>query len=79
MDMQFHWLRDRKTLQQFIFHWRAGKLNLGDSWTKQHPASHHKNVRVEYITPTRVLDELNSRKAQMEKRECANKVFETTQ
>ena len=42
MDMRFHWLRDRETLQQFIFHWRAGKLNLGDYWTKQHPASHHK-------------------------------------
>ena len=29
MDMQFHWLRDRETLKQFVFHWRAGKLNIG--------------------------------------------------
>lgn len=79
MDMLFHWLRDQETLKQFIFPLESGKLNLGDYWTKQHPASHHKNVRTEYITPTRILDELNSRKAQMESRESANKVFVTTQ
>ena len=30
MDMQFHWLRDRKTLQQFRIYWRPGKQNLAN-------------------------------------------------
>ena len=58
MDMRFYWLRDRQTLEQFRFFWRAGKLNLADYWTKHHLALHHKNVRNKFLTKKRVLDEL---------------------
>jgi hypothetical protein len=61
MDMRFYWLRDRQTLEQFRFFWRAGKLNLADYWTKHHPAMHHKQVRPEFLTEKSVLDELKQR------------------
>ena len=61
MDMRFYWLRDRQTLEQFRFFWRAGKLNLADYWTKHHLAMHHKQVRPEFLTEKRVLDELKQR------------------
>ena len=63
MDMRFHWLRDRETLRQFRFYWRSGKLNLADYFTKHHPASHHRAVRSEYLTPQRVLEELRAKAA----------------
>ena len=61
MDMRFYWLRDRETREQFRFFWRAGKLNLADYWTKHHAALHHKNVRNEFLTQKKVLDELRQR------------------
>ena len=61
MDMRFYWLRDRQTLEQFRFFWRAGKLNLADYWTKHHPALHHKGIRNRFLTEKRVLDELKQR------------------
>ena len=51
----------RKALQQFRFFWRAGKLNLADYWTKHHPAMHHKNMRNEFLTQKKILDELRQR------------------
>ncbi len=56
MDMRFHWLRDRETLQQFRFYWRPGQTNLADYWTKHHPAAHHRNMRPEFLTPKATLD-----------------------
>jgi hypothetical protein len=44
MDMQFHWLRNRKTQCQFRIYWRPGKTNLADYFTKHHPPAHHVNV-----------------------------------
>ena len=61
MDMRFYWLRDRETQEQFRFFWRAGKLNLADYWTKHHPAMHHKNMRNEFLTEQKILDELRQR------------------
>ena len=58
MDMRFHWLRDRECQEQFRIHWRPGKLNYADYWTKHHPAKHHKNARREFITPHTVLEML---------------------
>ena len=55
MDMRFHWLRDRKNQKQFRFYWRPGPTNKGDYYTKHHPASHHRNVRPEILTPYKVL------------------------
>ena len=63
MDMRFHWLRDRDTLRQLRFYWRAGTLNLADYFTKHHSAAHHKSVRGEFLTPQRVLDEARQRYA----------------
>ena len=66
MDMRFHWLRDRESQQQFRYYWRPGPTNLGDYHTKHHPGSHHQNVRPEFITPRRVLEDLK-RKQQIGK------------
>jgi hypothetical protein len=56
--MQFHWLRDSECQEQFRIHWRPGKLNYADYWTKHHPAKHHQNIRREFITPLIVLEML---------------------
>ena len=61
MDMRFHWLRCRAAQKQFRYYWRPGTLNLGDYVTKHHPGSHHKNMRPEFLTPQRTLDELRRR------------------
>ena len=61
MDMQFYWLCDRETKEQFRFFWRAGKLNLADYWTKHYPAMHHENARDKFLTQKKVLDELRLR------------------
>ena len=58
MDMRFHWLRDRQLQQQLRIYWRSGKLNLADYFTKHHPAAHHRNMRKEFLTPQRVLQDL---------------------
>jgi hypothetical protein len=52
MDMRFHWLRDRECQQQFKIYWRPGKLNYADYWTKHHSATHHQNMRKEFLTPS---------------------------
>jgi hypothetical protein len=58
MDMRYHWLRDRESQKQFRYFWRPGTTNLTNYWTKQHPASHHKNVRPEFLTPVAKILEL---------------------
>ena len=59
--MRFYWLRDRDAQKQFRYYWRPGTTNLGDYHTKHHPGSHHKNVRPEFVTPRRVLEDLKRR------------------
>ena len=34
LDMQYHWLRNRVYLQEFIVIWRKGMYNLADFFTK---------------------------------------------
>ena len=46
---RFHWLRDREAQGQFWIHWRPGKTNLADYFTKHHPPSHHQRVRSRYL------------------------------
>ena len=58
MDMRFHWLRDRECQNQFRIYWRPGKLNYADYWTKHHAATHHKNVRKEFLTPHIIVEML---------------------
>jgi hypothetical protein len=57
MDMRFHWLRDREAQGQFRIHWRPGKTNLADYFTKHHPPAHHVNVRTEFLTKVKDLAE----------------------
>jgi hypothetical protein len=57
MDMRFHWLRDREAQGQFQIHWRPGKTNLADYFTKYHPPAHHVNVRTEFLTKVKDLAE----------------------
>ncbi len=45
MDMKYHWLRCRISQKQFRHYWAAGKLNLGDYFTKHHSAIHHQATR----------------------------------
>ena len=58
MDMRFHWLRDREAQEQFRIHWRPGKSNYADYWTKHHPAKHHRTIRREFLTPYTVIEML---------------------
>ena len=73
MDMRFYWLQDRETLKQFRIYWRPGKQNMADYWTKHHPASHHKNIRPEILTPVDALMELRN-KIERQKDEFALKL-----
>ena len=57
MDMRFHWLRDREAQGQFRIHWRRGKTNLADYFTKHHPPAHHVNVRADFLTKVKDLAE----------------------
>ncbi len=57
MDMRFHWLRDREAQGQFRIHWRLGKTNLADYFTKHHSPTHHVNVRAEFLTRVKDLEE----------------------
>ena len=58
MDMRFHWLRCRANQRQFRTYWHAGPTKKVDYVTKHHAASHHKNVRADYLTPNNRLEQL---------------------
>jgi hypothetical protein len=49
MDMQFNWLQDQECQQRFHY---------ADYWTKHHPATHHQNMRKEFLTPHIILEML---------------------
>ena len=53
--MRFHWLHDCKAQGQFCIHWRPGKMNLADYFTKHHPPLHHVNVRSEFLSEIKDL------------------------
>ncbi len=55
MDMQFHWLSNRKSQDQFKIYWQPRKTNLADYFTKHHPPNHHTNVRAEFLTKVQYL------------------------
>jgi hypothetical protein len=57
IDMQYHWLRDRVQLKEFIVLWRKGMYNLADFFTKplsvkDHQSVMHLLVRVPSTSPT---------------------------
>jgi len=61
MDKNFHWLRDRAAQNQFRYYWRPGPTNLGDYHTKHHPGKYHQNMRGEFLSAPRVLEDLRRR------------------
>jgi hypothetical protein len=44
IDMQFHWLRDRVQMQEFVVIWRKGVYNLADFFTKPLSVKDHQSV-----------------------------------
>jgi hypothetical protein len=58
MDMRFYWLRCQEAQNQFRFYWRPGGQNLADYWTKHHPAAHHQNIRAEFLTKVKEIQQL---------------------
>ena len=61
MDMRFHWLRCRDAQYQFQYYWRPGSQNCADYWTKYFPELHHINMRPEFLTPARHLEDIKRR------------------
>jgi hypothetical protein len=54
--MQYHWLRDRVQMQEFVVIWRKGMYNLADFFTKplsvkDHQVIMHLLVRVSSNSP----------------------------
>ena len=48
IDMRFCWIRDRVKQGQFRIHWKPGKENLADYFTKHHAPSHHQAMQPIY-------------------------------
>ena len=48
-DMRYHWLRDCQTQNQFQFYWKPSKDNNADYFTKHHAATHHRQIRNQYV------------------------------
>jgi hypothetical protein len=58
MDIKYHWLQCRISQKQFQHYWAAGKLNLGNYFTKHHLAIHHQATRSTFLTDILRLIEL---------------------
>jgi hypothetical protein len=58
MDKHLHWLKDCEAQEQFRIHWRPGKSNLADYWTKYHAPAYHINIKAEFLTK---IKDLNTR------------------
>jgi hypothetical protein len=44
IDMQYHWLRDRVQMQEFVVIWRKGMYNLADFFTKPLSVKDHQVI-----------------------------------
>jgi hypothetical protein len=49
IDMCFYWVCNRVRQGQFNIHWKPGKVNLADYYTKLHSAAHHQQVCPLYL------------------------------
>jgi hypothetical protein len=49
MDMRFYWIRCRSKQNQFRIHWKRGKDNHANYFTKDHAASYHHTMRPRYL------------------------------
>jgi len=63
MDMRIHWLKCCEAQGQFRIHWRPGKTNLVDYFTKHHAPAHHVNIRSEFLTCVKDRAEVRSLRA----------------
>ncbi len=61
MDMRLHWLLCREGQQQFCYYWQLGKTNLADYFTKHRPPAHHQNVRADFLTKFKELQDIRRR------------------
>jgi hypothetical protein len=43
-DMRFYWIRDRVRQGRFLIHWKPGKDNYAEYFTKHHPPSLHRTI-----------------------------------
>ena len=62
MYIRFHWLRCRDVQDQFRYYWSPDSQNWADYWTKNLPASHHINMRPDFLTPACHLEDLKRRR-----------------
>ena len=62
MDMRFYCLQCGEAQGQFRYYWRPGSQNWADYWTKHLPAFHNINMRLEFLTPVRHLEDLKRRR-----------------
>jgi hypothetical protein len=62
-DMRIHWLKCREAQGQFKIHWRPGKMNMADYFTKHHAPAHHVNIRSEFLTRVKDLAKARSLQA----------------
>jgi hypothetical protein len=69
MDMRLHWLKNCEAQEHIRIHWRPGKLNLADYWTKHHAPAHHANIRAKFLTKNKDLAE--ARQLQKTQRQTA--------
>jgi hypothetical protein len=49
VNMHFYWICDRVRQGQFLIHWKLGKYNYADYFTKHHPPSNHRTIRSQYL------------------------------
>ena len=63
IDMQFHWLRDRVRLQEFIVIWRKGMYNLADIFTKPLSVQDHEAVMPLLVRVSSTSPALRTRRA----------------
>ena len=49
IDMRFYWLKDCVRQGQFHMFWRPGPTNLANYHNKHHPASHHCEMRSNFL------------------------------
>ena len=48
-DMRYNWLRDEIVRKIIDVQWGKGKDNMADYFTKNHPPSHHREKRNDYV------------------------------
>eukprot|EP00804_Cyclotella_cryptica_P004376 CCRYP_006792-RA/>CCRYP_006792-RA protein AED:0.32 eAED:0.32 QI:0/0/0/1/0/0/2/0/518 len=75
MEMRYFWIADQVARHQFSIHWHPGLENMGDYYTKHHPASHHQRVCPYYLFEPHSPWELPRAPTPEELRGCAKIPF----